>query len=153
MDREIRRIHEIMGFEARNTELTILSMSDIEKIEHIDKFQPISKEVEELQKARDEAQTRHYFRDAGFRGFTSLPAELRIKIWTYAMESDLQPRVHCVKEKNGNYLSNQSISPLLAVCSESRTFYIAETKSVFAFGMLSNVPPCLVHCSRTLQLQ
>jgi hypothetical protein len=77
------------------------------------------------------------FLDAGFPQFLELPQELRLIIWTHAMEDHLKPRTHIISKKNGQFISNQDISVLLSICSESRTAYL-RAGNEFAFGTYLN---------------
>lgn len=97
----------------------------------------------EAQKARD-------LRNAGFASFPRLPTELRLKIWRFAMQFELMPRVHCIDRKQGRFVSNQGISPLLGICHESRTQYIEATESLggaFAFETYINFNTDIVYIS------
>lgn len=78
--------------------------------------------------------------NSSFSKFSSLPCELRLKIFEFSFASDLEPKVHCVNEcmskstsRRSSFMSNQPISPLLHVCRESRAHYFFKTRAQFAF--------------------
>jgi len=76
--------------------------------------------------------------NASFSCFLALPLELQDQIWEHTMASDLKPRVHCVMERKSEFVSNQSISPLLHVCARSRQLYLSKTCALPAFQTYIN---------------
>jgi hypothetical protein len=78
-----------------------------------------------------------------FHLFPDLPIELRIKIWKYALSSDIEARVHCIREVKSHgktaFISNLSVSPLIHTTRESRSISISETRSEFAFETYINL--------------
>jgi hypothetical protein len=83
---------------------------------------------------------------SSFTYFNKLPLELRFKVWQYTFESEIQPRVHCIRQLCAGdqddhqhiFHSNQPVSLITQVCQESRNFYISKTKTKFAFETFIN---------------
>ncbi|CAG8981643.1 hypothetical protein HYALB_00013952 [Hymenoscyphus albidus] len=67
---------------------------------------------------------------ATFHRFGELPPELRNQIWEYAIAPHREAKVHCLRERNRRWISNQPTSHFLHACHESRD--ICLQKSVVA---------------------
>jgi len=85
-----------------------------------------------------------------FTCFRHLPTELRLKIWGLSFAPDTQPRVHCIKIVNSdtdreNFISNQLVSPILHANHESRSHYLSNIQSVFAFDTYINFDTDIVY--------
>lgn len=98
-----------------------------------------------LKKQQEVAQLEQCTKNRSFTCFNLLPTELRIKIWGFAFASHLQPRVHCIDVRiSDNYdhkaifISNHPISPILHANHESRSLYLFETRTTFAFETYIN---------------
>lgn len=63
---------------------------------------------------------------ATFHSFAQLPSELRADIWDYAMAPHLEAKVHCLRERNGKWISSQPTNSYLRVCHESRSICLQQ---------------------------
>lgn len=76
-----------------------------------------------------------------FHPFSNLPTELRLKIYSFISGGYKRPRIHRINNSPNTpleFMSNQSMSPLLHICRESREEYIKQSESVFAFQTYVN---------------
>lgn len=87
-----------------------------------------------------------------FHCFSTLPMELRLRVWEMAILPQIRSKVRCIKAANPlpreilrGFRSNQPISPIVQTCQESRKFYISRTKSQFAFGTYISFQEDLVY--------
>jgi len=73
--------------------------------------------------------------------FPTLPTEIRLQIWSHALQPHLTPRIHTISSKAGNpsrFFSNQSIPNLLHICHESRSVFLTKTEALFVYGTYIN---------------
>ncbi|CAG8982152.1 hypothetical protein HYALB_00003244 [Hymenoscyphus albidus] len=87
-------------------------------------------------KNRNIQQNEEYSRKATFHRLPQLAIELRRHIWGEMIKPSQNPRVHALKFNNRTktFISNQPVSPLLAICRESRDYYLLNTANGFCFG-------------------
>jgi 2EXR family len=98
-----------------------------------------------------ETQLQQILKDRQFTCFDSLPTELRLRIWEFAFASHTQPRIHCVDmsksngDREGTFISNHPISPILHTNHESRSHYLLKTQLMFAFETYINFDTDIVY--------
>lgn len=103
------------------------------QLELLEAFQSI----QQLYKAKTESKL-DQVDNRTFTSFPRLPLELRLRIWQLLSLDHVRPRIHVIDAELIQIVSNQPISPLLHVCSESREEYISLTKTQFAFETYIN---------------
>lgn len=112
-----------------------LPLVEKEKIyfETIDRIEALQR----LEELRSSLQAQRRLVDAGFPKFCELPKELREQVYVEVIADYGQGRTHIVTKKNGRFISNQDISPLMSVCSESRSTCLRSGLE-FAYGTSIN---------------
>jgi len=105
-----------------------------------------------LKKRQEVVKLEQSIKDRSFTYFNLLPTELRMKIWGFAFASHLQPRVHCIDVRISHdydhkaiFVSNHPISPILHTNHESRSLYLFETQTTFAFETYINFSTDIIY--------
>jgi hypothetical protein len=136
--REVARLRHETGVDPADLSWTPLTIENQHQL--LQKYiEDGALETERMRLAREKALDEDFYDNAAFSCFGLLPMELRLAIWELAFAGHCAPRVHCVMEFRGQFQSNQTIHPLLSVCHESRTHYLANTNVSVAFNNYINL--------------